>query len=55
MFDGGYLDQLLPYLEELETAHLFGDMCDIMGFYIRYGIENRKSSGSFIVLSCEVT
>ncbi len=43
MFDGGYLEDLLPYLKKVQTDTLFSDLCDIMGYFIRHGIENCKS------------
>lgn len=42
IFDGYYLDQLLSYLNMMTDFNTFSSMCDLMGCYLRNGIETRK-------------
>jgi hypothetical protein len=40
VYEGHYLEDLLPYLKKITTKVFFADMCDVIGGHLRFGNEN---------------
>lgn len=49
VYEGHYLEDLLPYLKKITTKVFFADMCDVIGGHLRFGNENSRTGYYYLI------